>query len=324
MNKRLFIQTAGALAAGLACRAFAQNYPSKPIRWVVGYPPGGGSDTVARAIAEELRRELGQAVVVENRPGATTTIAATAVARAAPDGYTIFSPDNGTLVNNPVIYSALAYDPVKDFAPVSLIVRINLLLVAHPDFPARDLPEFVRLIKENPGKYTYASPGKGTPHHLAMELFKSRAGDLVIQDASYRGSAPALQDVLAGQLPFMVLDVGSTLPHLPGGKLKVYTAIAEKRLESLPDVPAVKEFGFDGLDVHAWQGVVVPAGTPAGVIDRLNAALAKAIAQPDVQTKLRSMGMVPLSSTPEEFRAKIESESAFWHPFIRKLNIRLD
>ncbi|MCL4182117.1 MAG: tripartite tricarboxylate transporter substrate binding protein [Burkholderiaceae bacterium] len=324
MNKRLFIQTAGALAAGLACRAFAQDYPSKPIRWVVGYPPGGGSDMVARTIADQLRKELGQAVVVENRPGATTAIAAEAVARAAPDGYTIFSPDNGTLINNPAIYSKLSYDPVKDFAPVSLIVRINLLLVAHPDFPARDLPAFVRQIKDNPNKFSYASPGKGTPHHLAMELFKSRAGDLVVQDVAYRGSAPALQDVLAGQLPFMVLDVGSTLPHLQAGKLKVYAAIAEKRLESLPDVPAVKEFGFDGVDVYAWQGVVVPAGTPASVIDRLNAALAKAIAQPEVQTKLRAVGMVPLSTTPEEFRAKIESETVFWHPFIRRLNIRLD
>lgn len=324
MNKRLFIQTAGAIAAGLACRAFAQDYPSKPIRWVVGYPPGGGSDVLARTLADQLRKEWGQAVVVENRPGAATAIAAETVARAAPDGYTIFSPDNGTLINNPAIYSKLSYNPIKDFAPVSLIVRINLLLVAHPDFPAKDLPSFVQHIKDNPGKYTYASPGTGTPHQLAMELFKSRAGNLVAQEVAYRGAAPALQDVLAGQVPFMVLDVGTALPHLQANKLKAYAAISEKRLDSLPDVPAIKEFGFDGLDVYAWQGVVVPTGTPAGVIDRLNAGLKKAIAQPEAQAKLRAMGMVPLSTTPEEFRAKIESETAFWHPFIKKLNIRLD
>ncbi|WP_153957070.1 Bug family tripartite tricarboxylate transporter substrate binding protein [Cupriavidus necator] len=237
--------------------------------------------------------------------------------------YTIFSPDNGTLVNNPMLFAKLPYDPVQDFAPVTMIVKIPMLLVANPAFPAKDVKAFVDLIKKNPGKYSYASPGKGTPHHLAMELFKFKAG-MEILDVSYKGGAPATQDVLSGQLPFMILDVGSATPYLKAGKLKAYAVMAGKRLNSLPDVPAIAEFGFTDLDVQAWQGVVVPKQTPKPIIAKLNAELMKAIENPEVQARLRAAGMEPISSTPEQFAAQIKSEAKIWQPFLKTLNIRLD
>lgn len=324
MNKRGFLQLAVGAAASLTLgAALAQGYPNKPILWVVGYPAGGGSDMVARVLAEKLQRNLGQPVVVENKPGATTSIAASFVARANPDGYTLFSPDNGTMVNNPVMFKKLSYDPKADFAPVSTIVRIPMLLVANPQFPAKDLKEFVALIKANPGKYSYASPGKGTPHHLAMEMFKSKAG-LEVVDVAYRGGAPATQDVLANQVPFMVLDVGTATQHLKAGKLKAFAVMSGARLAGFPDIPAVSEFGFKDVEVFAWQGVVVPTGTPAPVIERLNQALKAALDHPETQSKFREAGMEPMSSTPQAYAQKIASEAAIWQPFIKTLNIQLD
>lgn len=324
MKKRAFNLGLLALSLSLACgAATAQTWPDKPLRWVVGYPAGGGSDIVARIIADGLRQVVGQPVVVDNRPGASTAIAAQAVAKSAPDGYTLFSPDNGTMINNPVLFRSLPYDPVADFAPVTMIGRFPLLVVANPQFPASDIRAFIELVKKNPGKFSYASPGKGTPHHLAMELLKSRAG-LDVPDVSYRGGAPATQDVLANQVPFMVLDASAAAPHLRAGKLKALAVISGERLGSLPDVPAIAEAGYQDLDVSAWQGVVVPAKTPRAVIDQLNAALVKAIALPETQSRLRETGMLPTSSTPEQYAARLKSEAAFWQPFIRTLGIQLD
>lgn len=325
MNRRQFAATLCLICTGMLAGSAvaADDYPHKPIRWIVGYPAGGGSDLVARTLADRLQRSIGQPVVVENKPGATTSIAAQAVAKSEPDGYTIFSPDNGTLVNNPMLFAKLPYDPVQDFAPVTMIVKIPMLLVANPAFPAKDVKAFVDLIKKNPGKYSYASPGKGTPHHLAMELFKFKAG-MEILDVPYKGGAPATQDVLSGQVPFMILDVGSATPYLKAGKLKAYAVMAGKRLNSLPDVPAISEFGFTDLDVQAWQGVVVPKQTPKPVIAKLNAELVKAIENPEVQARLRAAGMEPISSTPEQFAAQIKSEAKIWQPFLKTLNIRLD
>lgn len=325
MKRRFFNKALIALAFGLTFGGYAhaQTWPDRTIKWVVGYPAGGGSDMVARVLAEKLQSILGQPVVVENRPGATTSIAARAVASAAPDGYTLFSPDNGTLVNNPVMFKNLSYDPVADFAPVSTIIQIPMVLVTHPSFPANTLEEFVTLIKKNPGKYPYASPGKGTPHHLTMELFKSRAG-IDTPDVAYRGGAPAAQDVLGNQVPFMVLDITTAAQHIKAGKLKVLAVMSTDRLESFPDIPAVSEAGYKDFDVYAWQGVVVPKATPPEIIDKLNASLKKAIEDPETQKRLRSTGMLPITSTPVEYAARIQSESALWHPFIKQLNIQLD
>lgn len=325
MQRRILTLALGAALAGLGAPSsvLAQDYPNRPIKWVVGYPAGGGSDMVARVIADKLQQVLGQAIVIENKPGATTSIAARAVASASPDGYTLFSPDNGTLVNNPMMFKKLPYDPVADFAPVSMIVRMPMLLVAHPGFPANDVRSFVELLKRNPGKYPYASPGKGTPHHLAMEAFKSRAG-IDAPDVAYKGGAQAVQDVLANQVPFMVLDGPSAAQHLQAGKLKALAVISQQRLERFPDIPAIGEAGFKDLDVHAWQGVVMPAGTPRAIINKVHAGLVEAIGSPETQNKLRSTGMEPVTSTPEAYAAKIKSESAIWHPFIKQLNIQLD
>ncbi|WKU19698.1 Bug family tripartite tricarboxylate transporter substrate binding protein [Advenella alkanexedens] len=324
MKKRIFSKVLLTVTACMTmATAAAQAYPNKAIKWVVGYPAGGGSDMVARVLAEKLQKELGQPVVIENKPGATTLLAAQMVAGSPADGYTLFSPDNGTLINNPAMFKKLSYDPVADFDPVTMIVKIPMVLVAHPSFPAADINEFVTLVKNNPGKYTYASPGKGTPHHLAMELFKSRAG-LEVPDAAYRGGAPATQDVLANQLPFMVLDISTAAQHIKAGKLKAYAVMQGSRLDSFPDVPAIAEAGFKDLDVYAWQGVVVPAGTPKTIIDTLNTGLIKAIEHPDTQTRLLAAGMETLTSTPEAYAEKIKTESALWQPFIKELNIQLD
>lgn len=324
MNKRNFTKSLCLLASWLTIgSAMAQGYPTKPIRWVVGYPAGGGSDMVARVIADKLQQTLGQPVVIENKPGATTSIAAQAVAKSPADGYTLFSPDNGTLINNPVMFKKLPYDPVADFSPVTMIVKIPMVLVAHPSFPASDIKAFIDLVKKNPGKFMYASPGKGTPHHLTMEMLKHRMG-LEVPDVSYKGGATATQDVLANQVPFMVLDISTAAQHIKAGKLKAYAVMQGTRLAGFSDVPSISEAGLKDFEVFAWQGVVVPAGTPRSVIDTLNASLIKAVEHPDTQTRLRSAGMEPLTSTPEVYAAKIRSESAVWQPFIKGLNIQLD
>lgn len=325
MRRREFM--AGCATAVLASlpytSAVAQDYPSKPIRWVVGYPAGGGTDSIARTLANLLQPSLGQPLIVDNRPGASTSLAAQSVAAAPPDGYTIFSADNATLVNNPAMFAKLPYDPQKDFAPITTIGRGTFLLVVNPAFPAKDLRSFVELLKREPGKFNYASPGKGTPHHLAMEMFKHKVG-VAIDDVPYKGAAPAIQDILGGQVPVMMLDVGSAAPHVKGGKLKALTVFRNARLPAFDQVPAISEFGFKDLEIFGWQGVVAPAGTPKPVIAKLSADLRKVIESPEAVAKLSDMGIEPFTTTPEQYAARIQADAAAWQPLIKSLGIRLD
>ncbi len=315
---------AAALLAAFACgHAFAQAYPGKPIRWLVGYPAGGGADFVSRTIGGQLSTNTGQSVVVDNRPGASTIIASEATAKSPADGYTMMIADNGTLVFNAALYSKLPYDPVADFAPVSLVVRIPMLLVAHPSFPANDAKGFIERAKAQPGKLSYGSPGAGTPHHLAMEMFRRATGtDLV--HVAYKGAAPAVQDLIGGQIPLMMLDTAVALPQIRAGKIKVLGALTPARLAPFPDVATMGEQGIPDAIAYAWLGVIVPAATPKAVVAALNVEIVKAVQNPAVNGKLRDFGMEPLGSTPEQMRDYIQSETKRWHPIIKERGIRLD
>ena len=239
MKRRHFLISLAAIATPIGAQ---QPYPSKPITWVVGFPPGGGADGVTRLVSARLSQNIGQPVVVENRPGASSIIAAQYVAQQPADGYTIFSAEQGALVFNAALYSKLAYDPQRDFTPVCDMIRAPLVLVVHPSFPATDLKSFIAEVKRQPGKLNFGSPGRGLAHHLAMEALKRRVG-LEIVDVQYKGIAPVVQDVVAGQIPMGVIDTVVVLPHLKSGKLRALASFSTKRLAVTPDVPSMAELG---------------------------------------------------------------------------------
>ena len=322
MNRRhLLIAAAATTALPLVARG--QSYPSKPINWVVGFPPGGGADGVTRLVAAKVSQNIGQPVVVENRPGASSIIAAQYVSQAAPDGYTIMSIEQGSMVFNTALYSKLPYDPAKDLAPVCDMIRAPVILAVNPSFPAKDLKSFVELVRANPGKYNYGSPGRGLAHQLAMEAFKQKAG-LQIVDVQYKGIAPVVQDVIAGQIPMGPIDTVVILPHLRAGKLRALASFSEKRLAATPDVPSMGELGYAGLDIAPIVGVGAPAKTPREIINRLNAEVVKALRDPEVSAKLTGLGLEIIADTPEQFGAFLQNEGKKWLPLIRSLNIKLD
>jgi len=321
--KRRQLLIAAAASAALPLVARAQSYPSKPINWVVGFPPGGGADGVTRLVAAKVSQNIGQPVVVENRPGASSIIAAQYVSQAAPDGYTIMSIEQGSMVFNTALYSKLPYDPAKDLAPVCDMIRAPVILAVNPSFPAKDLKSFVELVRANPGKYNYGSPGRGLAHQLAMEAFKQKAG-LQIVDVQYKGIAPVVQDVIAGQIPMGPIDTVVILPHLRAGKLRALASFSEKRLAATPDVPSMGELGYAGLDIAPIVGVGAPAKTPREIINRLNAEVVKALRDPEVSAKLTGLGLEIIADTPEQFGAFLQNEGKKWLPLIRSLNIKLD
>jgi tripartite-type tricarboxylate transporter receptor subunit TctC len=313
---------AGALFGGTAAQA--QAYPTKPVHVIVPYPAGGATDFFARTVFTRMSEGLGQQVLVENRPGAGTAIGASEVARAAPDGYTLLLGDAGTYAFNPTLYKKLSYDPVKDFAPISLTGRFALILAVNPTtMPVKSLKEFVETVKRNPGKIDYGAAGPGAPLHLAMELFRKTA-DLDMTPIPYKGGADAMADVIGGRIPTMFLDIASGLPQVKGGKVRAIAVASEKRVAALPDVPTVGEQGYPGFEAWAWQGFVAPAGTPRPVIARLNAEFAKVMADPTVKQRLSESGFEPQVSTPEQFSAYMKSEIAKWAKVIHDSNISLD
>jgi tripartite-type tricarboxylate transporter receptor subunit TctC len=323
MKRRDLMIAGGALLTlPWAVRA-QQQFPSKPITWVVGFPPGGGADGVTRLVSAKFAQNIGQPVLVENRPGASSIIAAQYVAKSAPDGYTIFSAEQGALVFNTALYSKLPYDPTKDFAAVSNMIRAPLVLVAHPSFPAADFKSFVAEAKRQPAKFTYGSPGKGIAHHIAMEALKARAG-LDIVDVQYKGLAPAVQDLLGGQVSMAVIDTVIVLPLIGSGKVRPIATFSEKRLSVLPDVPALGELGYASIDMAPIVGVVAPRKTPRDIVDKLSAEVQRAVRDPQVSAKLTGLGLEIIADTPEQFAAFLEKEATTWLPFIRKLNIKLD
>ena len=312
----------GALAMVPAVRAQGA-YPSRTVRWIVPYPAGGGSDFLARTVGAALEKPLGQAVVIENRPGASTMIGAEAVARAPADGYTVLSADNGTLVFNSALYRKMPYDAAKDFVAVGLMARFPLIVVANPTTGWKTMADFVAAAKARPGQLAHASAGAGSPHHLAMELVKQRAGIFVVH-IPYRGAAPAVQDLLGNQVPTMVIDTAVGLPYIRSGKLIALGVLSRQRLAALPNVPTLEEQGISDAEVFAWQGMVAPAGTPREIVSRLNAELVKAISSPDVSRRLVEFGLEPTPSTPEQMVAYVQSESARWHALIKQRGLSLE
>jgi tripartite-type tricarboxylate transporter receptor subunit TctC len=324
MDRRLFLSSLAAAAAVPASLVHAQaQFPDQPIKWIVPYPAGGGTDNLARAIAEGMRPGLGQTIVVDNRPGAATNIGAELVARSRPDGYTIMSADNALMFLNEHLFKKLPFSPEKDFTYIGGIGRFPLVLVVHPSFPAQNFKSLLAYLRANPGKTSYASVGLGSPHHLAMELFKNRT-QTFITHIPYRGAAPAMQDVMGGQVPMMFLDLASGLSAVQSGKVRPIAIGSPQRSSVLPDVPTLSELGVKDAEVFAIQGVVGPAGIPAPIVTRLNQELNKALAEPSVLARFTGFGFEPLRMSPEQFRAMARAEARRWGPVIRTANVTLD
>jgi tripartite-type tricarboxylate transporter receptor subunit TctC len=306
-----------AFAAAFASPAVqAQVYPAKSIRLIVPYPSGGGTDFFARTVGAQMGQQMGQQVVVENRPGAATIIGAEAVAKSAPDGYTVLLGDTATFAVNPTLYKKLPYDPLKDLSPVTMTGRFALLLVVNPaKLKAASVKELVEEAKKYPGKFDYASPGPGSPHHLAMEMFKQRTG-VQLTHVPYKGAAPAVQDLLSGQIPLMFLDLATGAPQIKAGKLKALAVASDKRIAALPELPTVAESGVPGFEAWAWQALAVPAGTPREIIAKLNAEFHKAIDTPEIRQKLIDAGIDPLESSPADASAYMRSETLKWSKVI--------
>ncbi len=324
MHRRTLLGSAAAAALAVQPWARAQSdYPAQPIRWVVPYPPGGGTDVLARTVAEALRTPLGQQIVVDNRPGASTNIGAQIVATAKPDGYTLMSADNALLAYNEHLFSKLPFSPEKDFTYIGGLSRFPLALVVHPGFEARTFQEFLAYARANPGKLNYASPGNGSPHHLAMEMFKNRT-QTFLTHIPYRGAAPALQDVMGGQVPCMFLDLAAGLPVIQSGKVRALAIGSGRRAARLPQVPTLAEVGVPDAEVYAFQGVLGPAGLPPAIVARLNGEINKALATPTVVQRMQDFGMEALPGTPEQFRAMARGEAKRWGPIIQAAGVKLD
>ncbi len=321
MTQPITRRSALALAAASAAIAmplgsFAQGWPAKPIRWVVAYPAGGGSDFLARQLAPQLGKQLGQTIVIDNRPGAAGIIGTDNAAKSAPDGYTIVTGDNGAMVFHSAMYKKLPYDP-KDLVPVGFMARFPLILAVNPNSGFTSASQLLDEIKKNPGKYSYASPGIGSPHHLAMELLKDRTKAFVVH-VPYRGTAPAVQDVIGWQVPMMVLDTAAGLPQIRSGKVKALAVMSKKRIPSQPDVPTLDEIGIKDFDVTAWQALFVPKGTAPEIVARLTAEMNKAITTPDVKARLEDFGLEVTPSDGPALAAFLRNETAFWHKLIKE------
>ncbi|HKU96987.1 MAG TPA: tripartite tricarboxylate transporter substrate binding protein [Vineibacter sp.] len=325
MHRRTLLATGLSLAlpAVITTPTRAQAYPSQPIRWIVPYPAGGGTDVVARTLAEEMKATLGQQIIVDNKPGAATIIGAEALKQSKPDGYTIGTGDTSTLSSNPHLYKALPYDPAKDFVLIGMMARFNLLLVVHPSVEAKTVKEFIALRAAAKEPLGYATPGIGTPHHLAMELFNQRSASKGLH-VPYKGAAPAVQDLIAGQVPSMFLDLAAGIQHVRAGKVRVLAVASAKRLAALPDVPTLAEAGVADSEAYALQGLAAPAGTPKPIVERLNAELVKAVGSAAVVKRFDELGVEPISSTPAQFAETVRAESTKWGALIKELKISLD
>ena len=312
----------GILALIAAHAALAQTYPTKPIRVVVPFPPGGGTDIVARTVTPKMAEILGQPFVIENRAGAGGNIGTDAVAKSPADGYTLLVASASTAINTTLVPN-LSWDFRRDFAPVVLMVVNNHLLAAHPSVPANSVRELLALAKAKPGQVTYASYGPGSSAHLTAELFKLMAGvDLL--HVPYKGAAPAVNDLLGGQVNIIFADVAAMLSHLKSGKLKALGIGSAKRFEGLPDVPTIAESGVPGFEAGGFLGLVAPAGTPPAVIQALNGAAQKSLAQPEVRERLLALASPPVGGTPEQFAAHIKGEIDKWARVIRAANIKAE
>jgi tripartite-type tricarboxylate transporter receptor subunit TctC len=314
----------GGLAVLTGLPALAQAaYPSRPIKMVVPYPPGGTTDLLGRLVADQLQSGLGATVIVENKPGAGTSLGADQVARAAPDGYTLLMATSTTLAINKTLYRKLPYDPVKDFTPIALVAAVPFALIVNPSLPATTLSEFIAYAKSKPG-LAYGSAGNGSPQHLGAEMLKAVAG-IDIRHVSYRGSVPAMLDVIAGQIPFMVVDLQPALPQIRDGRLRVLGVTTSKRVAAAPEIPTLAEAGLAGFELVAWQGVVAPAGLPRGIVDQLAAQIATLVADPKTRDKLTTLALEPWpGSTPDSFAAYVKTEVDRWAVIVHNSGAELE
>jgi tripartite-type tricarboxylate transporter receptor subunit TctC len=316
------------LAAGslLTVQAQAQpagGYPTKPIRMVVTFPPGGSADAVVRMLVPRLNEKLGQQVVVDNRPGAGGNVGLALVAKAPPDGYTLGVGAAGGLAANVSLYVQMPLDPIKDFRPVTMLAAIPFVIIGHPSVGAKTQKELIALAKAQPGKLSIGHGGNGTAMHLTAQLFAQMA-DVKMVEVPYKGSGPAALDVLSGQVPLAVVDLPSALQHIKAGKLTAFAVTSPNRLPMLPDVPTVAEQGVTGYDSTGWFGVVAPAGTPAPIVARLNAEITAALADNEIKNSMRNMGVEPAGSSAEEFEAYIKSETQKWARVIKAAGTKIE
>ena len=329
MRSRLIQWTSLILSALMATMmgpaSFAQttDYPNKPIKVVVTFPPGGSSDAIIRILSTRLNDKLGHPLVLENRPGAGGNIGLSAVAKAAPDGYMLGVGAAGGLTANSSLYPQMPFDVAKDFAPITMLASIPFVLVGHPSVPADNMQQLIALAKSQPGKVSIGHGGNGTAMHLSTALFTQMA-DIKLIEVPYRGSGPAAMDTLSGQIQLSVTDLAAALPHIKAGKLKAFAVTSPKRLSNLPDVPTMSESGLTGYDSTGWFGLVAPTGTPPQIIQRLHAEFTAALNDESIKSQMRQNGMEPIATSIEGFDSYIKSETQKWAKVIKQANIKLN
>ena len=322
MNRRSGMLAAWVVLALLAGTAAAQTYPSRPVRMMVPFPAGGGSDTMGRIVASRLGERLGQQIVVENRPGAAGSIGADIAARAPADGYMILLGSTSELVQYPNVNPKIPYDPLRDFTPVSLVGTIPMVLVVHPSLPVKNVKDLVAMAKARPGEINFGSAGQGATTHLAVELFVLLTG-VKLTHVPYKGSPQAVTDLVAGNVQLGIPTMPAALPFIKSGRVKVLGVTTAKRASNLPDVPTLSEAGVKGYEAALWTGILAPAGTPAQIINRLNGEIAKVLELKDVQDALARQGAEAESSTPQEFAAFLKREYAKWAKVVKESDIRI-
>jgi tripartite-type tricarboxylate transporter receptor subunit TctC len=306
-----------------AAGAHAETYPSKTIKMVVPFPAGGTTDVLARIIGQELTKAWGQQVIIDNRPGAGGNIGADVVAKSPADGYTLLMGTVGTHGINVSLYKKMPYDAVKDFAPITLVAAVPNLLVVHPSVPVNSVKELIAYAKANPTKLAYASSGNGTSIHLSAELFKTMTG-VQMTHVPYKGSAPALTDLLGGQVQLMFDNMPTALPHAKAGKLRPLAVTTAKRSPAMPDLPTIAEAGVPGYEASSWFGVLAPAGTPKDVVTKLNKEIVRILALPEIKERLSGQGAEPVGDTPEQFAAHIKAEIAKWERVVKASGAQVD
>jgi tripartite-type tricarboxylate transporter receptor subunit TctC len=311
------------LAIAAASATNAQTYPVKPIRWIVPFPPGGGTDITSRTLAAKLSEALGQQMVIDNRPGSGGTIGLSLASKAPADGYHIATVQLANMGIAPALYRKLPYDPVKDFAPITQAVSAALVLVAHPSFPPNTVKDLIAMARNKPGAITYGSPGNGTSGHLGSEMIKM-AGKIDMVHVPYKGAAPALTDLLGGQITVYLSSIPPAVPLIKSGRLKALGVTGSKRTASLPQVPTIAESGIPGYAVDNWYGIAAPAGVPGEIIARLNTELVKILNMPEIRDRYAAEGSATAPSSPEEFGAFIRDEVQKWGKVVRAANVKVD